>query len=98
MKKSIVIILACICFYPYISRSQNENVKPVASQNPSTQVEMRSTNAGEMAMIMEQGTGGGAPMESGLTAENSPLYLEPGWATGNVYLKDKTELRDVLLR
>ena len=98
MKRNVILILAGVFLFPLFARPQNEGVKPVANPVPVKQEAMQNRTTREMAMIQEQTTGGGAPMPSGIASENSPLYLEPGWMPGKVYLKDKSEMDFPMLR
>jgi hypothetical protein len=98
MKKSFLFILACITFFPFTARSQNEGIKAVANPLPEEGKALQTRSTREMAMLQEQGTTGGAAMPSGINATNSPLYLEPGWVAGSVELRDNSGIGIIMLR
>jgi hypothetical protein len=98
MKRSIFVILACIFILPFIARSQNEGIKTTSNPRPVANESFQMQSTQQLAMIQDQGTSGGAPLPSGISAENSPLYLEPGWAPGRVLLNDQSIMDNVLLR
>jgi hypothetical protein len=97
MKRSILLILACILFFPFIARSQNEGIKPVANPVPVKQNPTPESNA-PLAVFQEQQGEGGGPSGPGIKAVNSILFLEPGWIKGSVMLNDMTRFDDLLLR
>jgi hypothetical protein len=98
MKRTVLMILVCFIISPFISRAQNEGIKPVANPSPDQKTAMYSKNTREMADMQEHSTTGGAPCPTSLSAENSACYLEPGWATGKVLLKDNSILENIMLR
>jgi len=98
MRNQIFIILACLFTFPFIARSQNEGIKPVSNASFVEKAPMHARSTQQMSMIQDQGPTGGATMEPGIFSGNSSLFLEPGWASGRVLLKDQTLLDDVKLR
>lgn len=98
MKRTIAMFLAFLIMIPFIARSQNEGVKPVANPAPSQKKPVYDRTTREMAMLREQGTSGGSPCPTGLPSESATCYLEPGWTSGHVMLNDNSLLEDLRLR
>ena len=98
MKRSVVLILACIFVLPFAARSQNEGIKATSNPKPVEKSPMYQRTTQDMALMQQQGTTGGATSPSGLSSQNAGMYLEPGWAKGRVMLNDKSVLENILLR
>ena len=98
MKRSLALILACVLVFPFAARSQNEGIKPVANPQTSAQSTMHTKTTQQMSLVQEQGTTGGSTSPSGLSSSKGGMYLEPGWATGRVMLKDQSVLEYLQLR
>jgi len=98
MKNPVLIILACMMIFPFIARSQNEEMKTrskVRVPMPNSEVQRTSQ---DIATLQGNDTGGGGAQASGISDQTSGLYLEPGWAPGRVLLADNSFIDGLQLR
>jgi hypothetical protein len=98
MKRTVFLLLACLTVSPFLTKSQNEGIKPVANPAPKHSASEYSGTTQKMSTIQEQGTTGGAPCSKGLSGADTACYLEPGWTLGKVFLSDKSLLENIMLR
>jgi len=98
MKRSILMILACIFIFSFEARSQNEGIKTASNPVQYDKSPMNAKITQDFAMVQEQGTTGGAPGPSAIADKNSGMFLEPGWTPGRVVLIDQSVLDNILLR
>jgi hypothetical protein len=98
MKRSILMVLACVFILPFAARSQNEGIKAVSNPVPVEKQSMHTKITQEMALVQEQGTKGGAHSPSAISEKNDGMYLEPGWMPGKVMLNDRSVIDNILLR
>jgi hypothetical protein len=98
MKNSILIILACLMSFPFIARSQNEEMKTRSKVRvPVMNAEVQRTSQ-DLAMLQGNETQGGGAQAAGITDVSSSLYLEPGWAPGSVVLNNYSTIDGLMLR
>ncbi|MCU0369894.1 MAG: hypothetical protein MUC31_00625 [Bacteroidales bacterium] len=98
MKRSFVLILAVVFIFPFVARSQNEGIKPVANPQEPVKTSMHSRTTQQMALMQEQGTSGGDASPAGMASTSGGMYLEPGWAPGRVLLSDGSVMENIRLR
>lgn len=98
MKRSILLILACFLVFAFSARSQNQGIKASANPKPVEKPPMYQRTTQDMATIQNQSPAGASTSPSGLSDRNAGPYLEPGWVTGHVRLKDQSQLDGIMLR
>lgn len=98
MKRTMCMLLAIFFIFPLLSGAQNEGVKPVANPSKSQNPPKYARSTGEMSQIQKQGSTGGAGCPVGLSNADITCYLEPGWTSGRVMLKDNSILENQTLR
>jgi hypothetical protein len=101
MKRSVILILACLFAFPFIARSQFETEGIKKAETAPTPVEKppkQPKNKQDIALIQEQGTTGGATNISNNPYISSGMFLEPGWMPGRVIIDDRNTLDIVMLR